>query len=89
MAGVLYDGQTRVAVVTLNRTDVANSLRLETLLDLFTSFCAVRDNADVWWAILTDASKWPFAARRRLIWQPVRRRWAAGRRGGEAPRIGL
>ena len=59
---VLYEVRDKVAYITINRPEVMNAMDSETFQLLSKAWCDVRDNPDVWVAIVTGAGKKAFTA---------------------------
>ncbi len=59
---VLFDVSERVATVTINRPEAMNALDPETLQALSEVWAEVRDNPDIWVAIVTGAGDRSFCA---------------------------
>ncbi|MFC2028156.1 enoyl-CoA hydratase-related protein [Chloroflexota bacterium] len=62
MSAVLYEKKGKIAYITLNRPEVLNALNLNTWNDLTESWMNVRDDPDVWIAIVTGAGEKAFCA---------------------------
>jgi E-phenylitaconyl-CoA hydratase len=59
---VIYDVKDRIATITINRPDVMNAMDAEVYAELSKAWCDVRDNPDVWVAIVTGAGDKAFTA---------------------------
>ena len=59
---VLYEVRDKVAYITINRPEVMNAMDSETFQLLSKAWCDVRDNPDVWVAIVTGAGEKAFTA---------------------------
>jgi len=59
---VLFETHDHVAYITINRPDVMNAMDPETYQLLSASWCEVRDNPDIWVAIVTGAGDKAFTA---------------------------
>lgn len=62
MPVVLYEKKDRIAYITLNRPEVLNAINQETLCALTEAWIEVRDDPDVWVAIVTGAGDRAFSA---------------------------
>lgn len=65
---ISYQAEDRIAVVTLNRPEVANALHPPASAELADAWRRVRDDDDVWVAILTGAGERAFCAGLDLKW---------------------
>jgi enoyl-CoA hydratase/carnithine racemase len=59
---VILDVKDRVATVTINRPEVMNAMDSETYAELSRAWAEVRDNPDIWVAIVTGAGERAFSA---------------------------
>jgi E-phenylitaconyl-CoA hydratase len=59
---VLYDVKDKVAYITLNRPEVMNAMDMETFQLLSEAWCDIRDNPDIWVALITGAGSKAFTA---------------------------
>jgi E-phenylitaconyl-CoA hydratase len=59
---VLYEVKDKVAYITINRPEVMNAMDSETFQLLSEAWCDVRDNPEVWVAIVTGAGSKAFTA---------------------------
>jgi len=59
---VLYEVKDRIATITLNRPEVMNAMDPQTYEDLSNIWVEVRDNPDIWCAIITGAGDRAFTA---------------------------
>ncbi len=59
---LLYEVRDEVAYITINRPEVMNAMDAETFQLLSEAWCDVRDNPDVWVAIITGAGTKAFTA---------------------------
>ena len=59
---VHYKVENRIAEITLDRQEVRNAMDLETMQELGKCFVDIRDNPDVWVAIITGAGDKAFSA---------------------------
>lgn len=62
MPVVLYEKKDRIAYITLNRPEVLNAISQETLRALTEAWIKVRDDPDVWAAIITGTGDRAFSA---------------------------
>ncbi len=62
MDAVLYEVDARVATITINRPEQRNAINHEVVDGLLRAFTDVRENPDVWVAILTGAGEIAFSA---------------------------
>ncbi len=62
MPVVLYEKKDRIAYITINRPGVLNAINQETLHALTEAWIKVRDDPDVWAAIVTGAGDRAFSA---------------------------
>jgi E-phenylitaconyl-CoA hydratase len=59
---LIYEVKDRVARITINRPDVMNAMDAEVYAELSRTWIDVRDNPDVWVAIITGAGEKAFTA---------------------------
>lgn len=59
---LIYDVKDRVARITINRPDVMNAMDADVYAELSKAWIDVRDNPDVWVAIITGAGERAFTA---------------------------
>lgn len=57
MSTVLYEVKDKVAYITMNRPEKLNAINKEMRSELFQAFADVKDNPDVWVAIITGAGR--------------------------------
>ena len=57
MSTILYEIRDRIAYITLNRTDKSNAINAEMNDELFNTFRDVRNNPDVWVAVITGSGR--------------------------------
>jgi enoyl-CoA hydratase/carnithine racemase len=62
MKKLLYEVRDKVAYITLNRPEVMNAMDLDVYEELSRAWVDVRDNPDVWVAIITGAGEKAFTA---------------------------
>ncbi|MGH7391508.1 MAG: enoyl-CoA hydratase-related protein [Candidatus Rokuibacteriota bacterium] len=59
---VIYEVKDRIARITINRPEAMNAMDPEVYEELSKAWTDVRDNADVWVAIVTGAGETAFTA---------------------------
>ena len=59
---VIYEVKDKVAYITINRPEVMNAMDLDVYEGLSKAWLDVRDNPDVWVAIVTGAGQKAFTA---------------------------
>lgn len=77
MAGVLYERKAHIAYITLNRPEVMNAMNREVWEGITDAWIRVRDDPEVWTAIVTGAGEKAFSAgadlkemaERRALWK--------------------
>ena len=62
MPAVIYEKKGRTAYITLNRPEVMNAINVETARGLADAWASVRDDPEVWTAIVTGAGERAFSA---------------------------
>ncbi len=62
MAVLLYETRNKIAYITLNRPEAMNSINSEMWSAMYDTWIAVRDDPDVWTAIVTAAGDKAFCA---------------------------
>jgi len=82
MPVVLYEKKDRIAYITLNRPEVLNAINQETVRALTEAWIKVRDDPDVWVAIITGTGDRAFSAGADLKEMAMRRSTIEG---GEPP----
>src|SRR5438128_5061679 len=62
MPKLIYEVKDRIARITLNRPEVMNAMDADVYAELSRAWVDVRDNPDVWVAIVTGAGEKAFTA---------------------------
>ncbi|SER81887.1 enoyl-CoA hydratase/isomerase family protein [Psychrobacillus sp. OK032] len=60
--GIIFEVKNRIATITINRPEVMNAMDPETYKELSDAWIEVRDNPDIWAAIVTGAGEKAFTA---------------------------
>lgn len=76
---VHYKVENRIAEITLDRQEVRNAMDLETMQELGKCFVDIRDNPDVWVAIITGAGDKAFSAGADISKLPLQLAQAGGK----------
>jgi len=76
---VHFKVENRIAEITLDRQEVRNALDLETMQDLGRYFVEIRDNPDIWAAIITGAGDKAFCAGADIAKLPLQLAQAGGK----------
>lgn len=76
---VHFKVENRIAEITLDRQEVRNALDLETMEDLGKYFVEIRDNPDIWAAIITGAGEKAFCAGADVAKLPLQLAQAGGK----------
>jgi len=76
---VHYKVENHIAEITLDRQEVRNAMDLETMQELGNCFVDIRDNPDIWVAILTGAGDKAFSAGADLAKLPLQIAQAGGK----------
>lgn len=59
---LLFEVEDRIATITLNRPEVMNAMDVQTYHELSEAWCTVRDDPDIWAAIITGAGDRSFTS---------------------------
>ena len=78
---VLFEQRGRVAVITINRPERMNAIDPQTSAELLDAWSEVRDNDEIWAAVLTGAGERAFSAGNDLV------AMSAAQQGGDAAAI--
>ena len=62
MSLVIYEKKGRIAYITLNRPDALNAVNIDMANELIQAWTNLRDDPDVWTAIVTGAGERAFSA---------------------------
>lgn len=64
---ILYEKRGRIAIITINRPERMNAINPTASYELYSAWCDVRDDPQIWVAILTGAGEKAFSAGNDLV----------------------